>query len=62
MATSLLDTVTTIVPSHVPDVEVPEKQLEATAPVKKDEKAAVYNDEDKKRTIRLAVGLSLIHI
>ena len=33
-----------------------EKQLEATAPVKKDEKAAVYNDEDKKRTIRLAVG------
>lgn len=39
-----------------PDVEVSEKQLEATAPVKKDEKAAVYNDEDKKRTIRLAVG------
>ena len=33
-----------------------EKQLEATAPVKKNEKAAVYNDEDKKRTIRLAVG------
>ena len=33
-----------------------EKQLEATAPVKKDEKTAVYNDEDKKRTIRLAVG------
>ena len=33
-----------------------EKQLEATAPVKKDEKAAVYNNEDKKRTIRLAVG------
>ena len=33
-----------------------EKQLEATAPVKKDEKAAVYNDEDKKRTIRLAVS------
>ena len=56
MATSLLDTVTTIVHSHEPDVEVSEKQLEATAPVKKDEKAAVYNDEDKKRTIRLAVG------
>ena len=53
---SLLDTVTTIVHSHEPDVEVSEKQLEATAPVKKDEKAAVYNDEDKKRTIRLAVG------
>jgi Cd2+/Zn2+-exporting ATPase len=35
---------------------VSEKQLEATAPVKKDEKAAVYNDEDEKRTIRLAVG------
>ena len=33
-----------------------EKQLEATAPVKKDEKTAGYNDEDKKRTIRLAVG------
>ena len=33
-----------------------EKQPEATAPVKKEEKAAVYNDEDKKRTIRLAVG------
>ena len=56
MTTSLLDTVTTIVHSHEPDVEVSEKQLEATAPVKKDEKAAVYNDEDKKRTIRLAVG------
>ena len=56
MATSLLDTVTTIVHSHEPDVEVSEKQLEATAPVKKNEKAAVYNDEDKKRTIRLAVG------
>ena len=56
VAASLLDTVTTIVHSHEPDVEVSEKQLEATAPVKKDEKAAVYNDEDKKRTIRLAVG------
>ena len=56
VAASLLDTVTMIVHSHEPDVEVSEKQLEATAPVKKDEKAAVYNDEDKKRTIRLAVG------
>ena len=56
VAASLLDTVTTIVHSHEPDIEVSEKQLEATAPVKKDEKAAVYNDEDKKRTIRLAVG------
>ena len=56
VAASLLDTVTTIVHSHEPDVEVSEKQLEATAPVKKDEKAEVYNDEDKKRTIRLAVG------
>ena len=56
VAAPLLDTVTTIVHSHEPDVEVSEKQLEATAPVKKDEKAAVYNDEDKKRTIRLAVG------
>lgn len=56
VAASLLDTVTTIVHSHEPDVEVSEKQLEATASVKKDEKAAVYNDEDKKRTIRLAVG------
>lgn len=56
VAASLLDTVTTIVHSHEPDVEVSEKQLEATAPVKKDEKAAVYNDEDKKRTIQLAVG------
>ena len=56
VAASLLDTVTTIVHSHEPDVEVSEKQLEATAPVKKDEKAAVYNDEDKKRTIRLAAG------
>ena len=56
VAASLLDTVTTIVHSHEPDVEVSEKQLEATAPVKKDKKTAVYNDEDKKRTIRLAVG------
>ena len=59
---SLLDTVTTIVHSHEPDVEVSEKQLEATAPVKKDEKAAVYNDEDKKRTIRLAVGAAVYAI
>ena len=62
VATSLLDTVTTIVHSHEPDVEVSEKQLEATAPVKKDEKAAVYNDEDKKRTIRLAVGAAVYAI
>ena len=62
VAASLLDTVTTIVHSHEPDVEVSEKQLEATAPVKKDEKAAVYNDEDKKRTIRLAVGAAVYAI
>ena len=59
VAASLLDTVTAIVHSHEPDVEVSEKQLEATAPVKKEEKAAVYNDEDKKRTIRLAVGAAV---
>ena len=56
VAASLLDTVTAIVHSHEPDVEVSEKQPEVAAPVKKEEKAAVYNDEDKKRTIRLAVG------
>ena len=39
-----------------------EKQPEATAPVKKEEKAAVYNDEDKKRTIRLAVGAAVYAI
>lgn len=53
---TLAEQVEMIVHSHEPDVEVSEKQLEATAPVKKDEKATVYNDEDKKRTIRLAVG------
>ena len=62
VAASLLDTVTTIVHSHEPDVEVLEKQPEATAPVKKEEKAAVYNDEDKKRTIRLAVGAAVYAI
>ena len=62
VAASLLDTVTTIVHSHAPDVEVSEKQPEATAPVKKEEKAAVYNDEDKKRTIRLAVGAAVYAI
>ena len=62
VAASLLDTVTTIVHSHEPDVEVSEKQAEATAPVKKEEKAAVYNDEDKKRTIRLAVGAAVYAI
>ena len=62
VAASLLDTVTTIVHSHEPDVEVSEKQPEATAPVKKEEKAAVYNDEDKKRTIRLAVGAAVYAI
>ena len=61
VAASLLDTVTTIVHSQ-PDVEVSEKQPEATAPVKKEEKAAVYNDEDKKRTIRLAVGAAVYAI
>ena len=58
----MLDTVTTIVHSHEPDVEMSEKQPEATAPVKKEEKAAVYNDEDKKRTIRLAVGAAVYAI
>lgn len=62
VAASLLDTVTTIVHSHEPDVEVSEKQPEATTPVKKEEKAAVYNDEDKKRTIRLAVGAAVYAI
>ena len=62
VAASLLDTVTTIVHSNEPDVEVSEKQPEATAPVKKEEKAAVYNDEDKKRTIRLAVGAAVYAI
>ena len=62
VAASLLDTVTTIVHSHEPDVEASEKQPEATAPVKKEEKAAVYNDEDKKRTIRLAVGAAVYAI
>lgn len=62
VAASLLDTVTTIVHSHEPDVEMSEKQPEATAPVKKEEKAAVYNDEDKKRTIRLAVGAAVYAI
>ena len=59
VAASLLDTVTAIVHSHEPDVEVSEKQPEVAAPVKKEEKAAVYNDEDKKRTIRLAVGAAV---
>ena len=53
VAASLLDTVTTIVHSHEPD---------DTAPVKKEEKATVYNDEDKKRTIRLAVGAAVYAI
>ena len=45
VATSLLDTVTTIVHSHEPDVEVSEKQLEATAPVKKDENCLLYTSD-----------------
>ena len=59
---TLAEQVEMIVHSHEPDVEVSEKQPEATAPVKKEEKAAVYNDEDKKRTIRLAVGAAVYAI
>lgn len=55
----LLDTVTTIVHSHEPDVEVSEKQPENVLPYKKEEKSAVYNDEDKKLTIRLSAGAAI---
>lgn len=59
VASSLLDTVIAIVHGHEPDVEVSEKQPENIILHKKEEKPTVYNDEDKKLTIRLAAGAAI---
>ena len=59
--TNLLDTVTTIVHSHEPDVEVSEKSEETAAP-REQKKASLFNAEDKKLTLRLIAGAVLYGI
>ena len=55
-AASMLDMVTTIVHSHEPDVEVSEQKADTSIAPDKKEKTPVYNDDDKKLTIRLISG------
>lgn len=55
-AASMLDTVTTIVHSHEPDVEVSEQKEDTPVAAEKKEKTQVYSDDDKKLTIRLISG------
>ena len=55
-AASMLDMVTTIVHSHEPDVEVSEQKADTSVAPDKKKKTPVYNDDDKKLTIRLISG------
>ena len=52
----------TIVHSHEPDVEVSEIVQESYIPEKKQEANESYNNEDKKLTIRLAIGAAIYAI
>ena len=52
----------TIVHSHEPDVEVSEIAQEYYIPAKKQDTNTSYNNEDKKLTIRLAIGAAIYGI
>ena len=51
-----------VVHSHEPDVEVSEIALEYYIPAKKQDTNTSYNNEDKKLTIRLAIGAAIYGI
>ena len=58
-ANTIASQIETIVHSHEPDVEVSEIVQESYIPEKKQEANESYNNEDKKLTIRLAIGAAI---
>ena len=61
-ADTIASQIETIVHSHEPDVEVSEIVQESYIPEKKQEANESYNNEDKKLTIRLAIGAAIYAI
>ena len=58
-ANTIASQIETIVHSHEPDVEVSEIAQEYYIPAKKQDTNTSYNNEDKKLTIRLAIGAAI---
>ena len=61
-ADTIASQIETIVHSHEPDVEVSENVQESYIPKKKQEANESYNNEDKKLTVRLAIGAAIYAI
>ncbi len=61
-ANTIASQIETIVHSHEPDVEVSEIAQEYYIPAKKRDTNTSYNNEDKKLTIRLAIGAAIYGI
>ncbi|WP_347161624.1 heavy metal translocating P-type ATPase [Peptostreptococcus anaerobius] len=61
-ANTIASHIETIVHSHEPDVEVSEIVQESYIPEKKQEANESYNNEDKKLTVRLAIGAAIYAI
>ena len=61
-ADTIASQIETIVHSHEPDVEVSEIVQESYIPEKKQEANESYNNEDKKLTVRLAIGAAIYAI
>ena len=61
-ANTIASQIETIVHSHEPDVEVSEIAQEYYIPAKKQDTNTFYNNEDKKLTIRLAIGAAIYGI
>ena len=61
-ANTIASQIETIVHSHEPDVEVSEIAQEYYIPAKKQDTNTSYNNEDKKLTIRLAIGAAIYGI
>jgi len=61
-ADTIVSQIETIVHSHEPDVEVSEIVQESYIPEKKQEANESYNNEDKKLTVRLAIGAAIYAI
>ena len=62
VANTIASQIETIVHSHEPDVEVSEIAQEYYIPAKKQDTNTSYNNEDKKLTIRLAIGAAIYGI
>jgi hypothetical protein len=61
-ANTIASQIETIVHSHEPDVEVSEIAQEYYIPAKKQDTNTSYNNEDKKLTVRLAIGAAIYAI